>query len=179
MYCACCYSWHARDFYNPISQFLVKVTSPLVVPLRRFIPAIGRLDTATVVLALAVQVLGLMLLVLINTGDLPPVLPVALASVFELLALVLNFYFFAILIVIVLSFVAPTTHHPAALLLHQLVEPVMRPFRSLIPPIGGLDLSPLLLFAAMKITGFILVSGRGIDRLAPERDVLSGALNVA
>jgi YggT family protein len=146
------------DFYNPISQFLVKITSPLVIPLRRVIPAIGRLDTATVVLLLLLQIIGLLALIFLRTGTLPSIIGISLASVFEILALVLNFYFFAVLIIIVLSFVAPGTRHPAALLLHQLVDPVMRPFRKVLPSAGGLDFSPLLLFATMKISSIILVN---------------------
>jgi YggT family protein len=139
------------DFYNPLSQFLVKVTNPLLRPLRRVIPPIGRLDTASVVLALLVQ-FAAVILVLAVFG-VAPGNPLRLLawSVIGVFAQLLNLYFMAILALIVMSWVAPHSMHPAALLLRQVVEPVMAPFRKLIPPIGPMDLSPIVVFLVLGV----------------------------
>ena len=146
------------DFYNPISQFLVKVSNPLLLPLRRIIPPLGKVDSASVVLALAVQILAMVALLLIFGARIPNIVTLLGWSVIGCLALVANLYFFAIMINIILSWVAPGTQHPAAALLYQLTEPVMQPFRKLIPPMGGIDLSPILVFLSINILQILLKS---------------------
>ncbi len=146
------------DFYNPISQALVKVTNPLLLPLRRFIPPLGKIDSASVVLALLVQMLAIVTLLLIFGARIPNIVTLLGWSVIGCLALVANLYFFGILINIILSWVAPGTHHPAAALLYQLTEPVMQPFRKLIPPMGGIDLSPILVFLSINVIQILIKS---------------------
>lgn len=146
------------DFYNPISQFLVKATNPLLLPLRRIIPPLGKVDSASVVLALAVQILAMVTLLLIFDARIPNIVVLLGWSVIGCVALIANLYFFAILINIILSWVAPGTQHPAAALLYQLTEPVMQPFRKLIPPMGGIDLSPILVFLSISIIQILLKS---------------------
>jgi YggT family protein len=149
------------DFYNPISQFVVRVTSPLLVPLRRMIPPLGRLDTATLVLALAVQLVAVVA-VLALYGHGPGNLLLVLAwSLVGIGALLVKMYFFAILALIIFSWVAPQANHPALALLYQLTEPVMAPFRRLLPPVGGLDLSPILVFVVINVLEILL---RGFAR---------------
>jgi YggT family protein len=144
------------DFYNPISQFLVKVTNPVLAPMRRVIPPIGSIDTATVVLLIAVQMLGIVGLLLLYGSSPPNILWLLLWSLIGIAGLLVNFYFFALLAIIILSWVAPGSSHPAISLLYQLTEPVMRPFRKLLPPMGGLDLSPIFMFVAINILKIIL-----------------------
>jgi len=144
------------DFYNPISQFLVKVTNPLLVPLRKLIPAVGRVDAATLILLLLVQLLGIVALLLLYGAPLPNVMLLLVWSLLGVVGLLLNFYFFALLAMIILSWIAPGSSHPAVHLLYQLTEPVMRPFRSILPPMGGLDLSPILVFVGINILKIIL-----------------------
>ena len=146
------------DFYNPISQALVKVSNPLLLPLRRFIPPLGKIDSASVVLALLVQMLAIVPLLLIFGARIPNIVTLLGWSVIGCLALVANLYFFGILINIILSWVAPGTHHPAAALLYQLTEPVMQPFRKLIPPMGGIDLSPILVFLSINVVQILIKS---------------------
>jgi YggT family protein len=139
------------DFYNPISQFVVRSTNPLVRPARRLIPAFGRFDGAALVLALVLQALGIILLLLINgAGLVGPTLIVAW-SVIGVLGLLVNIYFFALLAMIIISWVAPASRHPALLLLFQITEPVMAPVRRLLPPMGGLDFSPILVFILINV----------------------------
>jgi len=151
------------DFYNPLSQFVVKVTNPLLRPLRRVLPPAGRVDTASVVLALAIQCLSiLVVLALAGFFFLNPLLLLAW-SVLGILSLLVNIYFFGILILIIFSWIAPQSHHPALALLYQLTEPVMSPFRRLLPPLGGLDLSPILVFVVINVLQIAL---RGLAQWA-------------
>ncbi len=148
--------WVRADFYNPLSQFLVKITNPLLIPLRRLIPSIGRLDTASVVLAVTLEVLSLLIISTINSIPMTWVQLLALA-VTKLLMAVLWLYFFLILAVVILSWVGSRARHPIVPLMYQLTEPVLSPFRKFIPAIGGMDLSPL--FAIITIRFLILLLG--------------------
>ena len=134
--------WLRADFRNPIAQGILRFTSPLVIPLRRFLPAIGRLDTATVMVAFVIQFVVVLVLLAIVRRTVPtPV--VAVLSLIELAILSLNLFFFATLIRIILSWVAPGNYNPITALLTTLSEPLLRPFRRVIPSIGGLDISPI------------------------------------
>jgi YggT family protein len=144
------------DFYNPISQFLVKFTNPALRPLRRLIPGVAGIDVASIVLILTGQILATILLALLHGFSVPNILNLLIWSAIGTLGLVINVYFVAILVSIVLSWVAPGNYNPVVLLLHQLTEPVMKPFRKIIPPIGGLDLSPIFVFLAINILQVIL-----------------------
>lgn len=143
------------DFYNPISQFVVRVTNPPLRPLRRLIPSAGRLDSAGLVLLYAVALAKLALLNGLGGHGLGLVQLLVLA-VIDLLRLLLDLYFFAILIQAILSWVNPNPYHPAAQLLGQITEPVLRPFRQLIPPISGIDLSPLFALIAIQVLKILL-----------------------
>lgn len=148
--------WVRADFYNPVSQFLVKITNPLLVPLRRLLPPMGRLDSAALVLMLLVQMAGLALVFLIAGRPASPAL-LLLASLRELAALLFNVYIFAILIQAVISWINPGTYNPVTALLHSLTEPVLRPFRSLLPPVSGIDLSPLLALIALQVVKMLVL----------------------
>ncbi len=143
------------DFYNPISQFVVKATNPLIIPLRRIIPGMGGLDIASVVLAIVLQLLTYILLLALQGVGIPLtlLLPLALLKILELTVQV---YFWAIIAVIILSWIAPGSYHPAAQLLYQLTEPVMRPFRKLLPNLGALDLSPILVFLVINAINIMI-----------------------
>ncbi|MDX1735034.1 MAG: YggT family protein [Halioglobus sp.] len=139
------------DFYNPVSQFLVKVTNPVLLPLRRIIPGYAGLDLASLLLTVALQVLGIyILLYLFGAPAQSPGL-VILWSLLGVVGLLVNIYFFALLAMIIISWIAPGSHNPALVLLHQITEPVMAPFRKALPPMGGLDFSPILLFVLINI----------------------------
>jgi YggT family protein len=139
------------DFYNPISQFLVKITNPVVVPLRRIIPGIAGLDLASLVLCLVLQMLGIVVILMLNGLNPPNIALLLVWSLLGLVGLVVNVYFFAILVMIILSWVAPGSNSPAAYLLYQLTEPVMRPVRNMLPSMGGIDFSPILVFILINV----------------------------
>mgnify|MGYP001101809249 FL=1 len=144
------------DFYNPITQFVVKATNPVIAPLRKLIPFSGRVDPAAVLLALLVQGLGIAL-VLWFSGFMPPNPLLLLGwSVIGVASLLVNMYFIALIAMIVISWVAPGSHNPAIYLLYQITEPVMAPVRSLLPNMGGLDFSPILLFILINVVQIAL-----------------------
>jgi YggT family protein len=149
--------WLRADFRNPIAQGILRFTSPLIVPLRRFLPSVGRLDTATVLVAFVVQYVTVLALLAIvrRSAD---TAEVALVSIIELATLSLNLFFFAVLIRIVLSWVAPGNYNPITALLTTLSEPVLRPFRRLIPSIGGLDISPIFAIVLLQAVVIMLQS---------------------
>ncbi|MFT6551120.1 MAG: YggT family protein [Zhongshania marina] len=147
------------DFYNPICQFLVKATNPLVIPLRKIIPSMGKIDTASVLLALIAQAVGIALLFQLYGGGFPNPAQLLIWSVIGLCSALLNLYFFAIIGNIIMSWVAQGGAHPAAQLLYQITEPVMAPFRKILPPMGGLDLSPIFVFLCIKVLEVILRHG--------------------
>ena len=130
------------DFRNPLAQGILRITSPLVVPVRRFVPSIGRLDTSTILVAYVIQFLTVLLLLTLG-GYRVGTVPIMVTTLIELAVLSLNLFFFVILIKIILSWVAPHTYNYATALLTTLAEPVLRPFRRIIPSIGGLDISPI------------------------------------
>jgi YggT family protein len=149
--------WLRADFRNPVAQGILRFTSPLVVPLRRFLPAIGRLDTATILVAFIIQfVVVLVLLAIVRRAVPTPV--VAVVSLIELAILSLNLFFFATLIRIILSWVAPGNYNPITALLTTLSEPVLRPFRRIIPSVGGLDISPIFAILLLQAAVIFLQS---------------------
>jgi YggT family protein len=139
------------DFYNPISQFLVKVTNPLVLPLRKVIPGYAGLDLASLLLTVLLQLLGIVAILLLNGVGIPAIPLLLIWSVLGVIGLLVNIYFFALLAMIILSWVAPGGNNPAIYLLHQITEPVMAPLRKILPPMGGLDFSPILVFVLINV----------------------------
>ena len=135
--------WARADFRNPLLRAIVQVTNPVLVPLRRVLPAVGRLDTASVVIVVAIALLRISAGTLLAGLGLPPVLPWFELAAMQVARLVLWTYFFAIFLYAILALIAPGTYSPAQALLSSLCEPVLRPFRRLIPPLANLDLSPL------------------------------------
>ena len=144
------------DFYNPISQFLVKVTNPLLLPLRRIIPSVAGIDTSALVLMLSLQMALVGLIALLRGGQVA-IVSVLIFSIAELLQLFLNVLLFSILIQVVLSWVSPGTYNPVVSLLYSITEPVLRPCRRLVPPIHGIDLSPLVALIAIQLAKMLLI----------------------
>lgn len=144
------------DFYNPVSQFLVRTTNPLVLPLRRIMPARGRLDPASLLLAVLLQLLGIIAILSLNGASLPGVSLMLAWAFIGILGLLVKIYFFALLAMIILSWVAPGSANPAVYLLHQITEPVMGPVRRMLPAMGGIDFSPIVLFILINVIQIVL-----------------------
>ena len=141
------------NFYNPLSQLIVKLTNPMLAPLRGALPAKGRIDWAALVLAVLLQSLILVGIALVagERWALPGVATLFLWGVIGVLALLVNLYFFVLIAMIIVSWVAPGSRHPAIELIWQISEPIMAPFRSLLPNMGGIDFSPILVFIGINV----------------------------
>lgn len=137
------------DFYNPFSQFTVKATQPVVGPLRRVIPSIGPLDTATLVFAILIAFAKILTYALISQGSLPPLFNAFIFSIFNLIYQVLWLIFIVLIIRAILSWVSQG-HHPVEMVMGQLTEPLLRPIRKILPAMGGLDLSVLVFLLLLQ-----------------------------
>ena len=158
------------DYYNPLSQSVVKVTQPVVKPLQGLLRPVGRFDLATLGAGFILKAVSIIAIVQIAIGTMPPLGGVAIASLAALASTILDIYFFALIGMIILSWVAPQASHPGAILIFQLVEPIMAPVRKVIPPLGMIDLSPIVVFIAIS-----LIDGVVVGSLAQAAGV-SGAL---
>jgi YggT family protein len=138
------------NFYNPLCQFVVKATQPLLKPLRRVIPSLFGLDMSSLVLALLLQILLFVVILMLNGYQAFTVLllPWGLIGIFSLF---LKIIFWSMIISVILSWVAPGSRSPGAELVAQITEPVLAPFRRLIPNLGGLDISPIFAFIAIQL----------------------------
>lgn len=143
------------DFYNPVSQFVVKATHPIVGPLRRVLPSIGALDTATLVLALAVGMLQVTILALLfGNGAINP-LSVVFTGTIVVLKEIFSLLFWVLIIRALLSWFSQG-HNPMELVMHQLTEPLLAPIRRVLPPMGGLDLSVLVALIGLQFIQLLL-----------------------
>ncbi len=139
------------DFYNPFSQFIVTATSPVLRPLRKFIPSIGQVDTAALVLVFVLKFAELFLTNFL-VGKNIVLSSLIMPTIFGLINLVLNLFIFAIIVLVVISWIAPHLHaqnNPLASVLRSITEPLIRPARKLIPPIGIFDLSTFVVLIAL------------------------------
>ena len=139
------------DFYNPISQFVVRATNPPLQVIHRVIPSAGRFDPAVLILAVLVQVLAIVAKLTLSGFSLPDITSLLIWSVLGVVGLIINTYLIALVVMIVISWVAPGTRHPAVLLTYQITEPIMSPVRSMLPSMGGLDFSPIVIFIAINM----------------------------
>lgn len=144
------------DFYNPISQFLIKATHLPSKPLRKVFPTYRSFDMASLVLALLVQLLVIEVTALVNGFSLVNLFYAIAWGALGAISLVLNLYLYGLLIIIIVSWVAPQSQHPALILLNQLIRPAMSPFQRIIPPLGGLDLSPIFMFLVINMLQIFL-----------------------
>ena len=144
------------DFYNPISQGIVKVTDPVLKPMRMLIPGYRNFDFASFTAAVAAQVILAFTLAAISARYPGALLAVLANGCITVVLFIVKGMWWSILIVIVASFIAPGSHHPALTLLHQLTEPLLAPARRLLPAMGGLDFSPIILFLILGVVERIL-----------------------
>lgn len=148
------------DFYNDISQFIVKVTNPVLVPVRRIIPSMGKLDTATIVLALALVFIKAFLIIAINGTSLNFV-GLLFYSIIELIRIIIWMYIIALILQAVMSWFGNSHGNPFASILHSLTAPILKPIRNVVPMIGMLDLSPMVAIIGLNVL-LIIVNGFGM-----------------
>jgi YggT family protein len=148
------------DFYNPISQTIVRFTNPPLVLLRRLIPPVGRIDTSAIVLMLVLQLMELWLRTFI-IGHAVPITALFVLAVFELVKLTIWIYIIALILQALLSWINPGMYqmqNPMAAILHQLTAPIMKPIRNIMPRTGMIDFSPMLAIIGLYVL-LIIVNG--------------------
>jgi YggT family protein len=146
------------DYYNPLSQSVVKITQPVVGLFQGFLgPVAGRFDLATLAAGFVLKVVSIVAIFMVIGLGMPPIPGLLIAGVAALANAILKIYFFAMIVMIILSWVAPNASHPGALLVMQLVEPIMAPVRKVIPPLGMIDLSPIVVFIAINLVDGLVV----------------------
>lgn len=145
------------DFYNPLSQFIVRATHPLLKPLRKVIPSIAGLDLASLVLAIVVQLVLMALTLMLLGYDVDNPLQLLVWSIIGVTALFLKVFFFALIISVILSWVAQGSHNPTAMLINQICEPLLAPIRRILPSMGGLDLSPIVAFLILNLIDMLVI----------------------
>jgi len=143
------------DFYNPVCQALVLVTDPLIKPLSRIFPRVGRVNLAGLLVLYLLQVIALALLSLIVGAPIDPLI-LALLAVMRLVRMLLVLYLVLIFVVVVLSWVGQNFRHPIVPLMFQLTDPVLAPIRRVLPALGGFDLSPLVAIIGIQFLIILL-----------------------
>ncbi len=144
------------DFYNPVSQFIVKVTTPALRPLRRFIPGLGGIDLSSLILAWILKSAELTLIIWVSGVTISPAAS-PLWAISALVSLTINIFLFAILIQVIVSWISPGNYNPIIGLIQKLTDPIMRPAQRLLPPIAGIDLSPMLVIIGLTLLEMLLI----------------------
>ena len=146
------------DFYNPLSQFIVRLTDPPLKPLRRVIPGVLGIDWALITLLIVTQALEIGLIAWLFAGRIPAPMGLTALTFAHLLKTLIYVYIFIIIVQVIISWVNPGTYNPLTVIMHQLSEPVLTPVRRLIPPAGGFDWSPLVAMIILNLALILLVS---------------------
>lgn len=144
-------AYEHANYFNPITRFIITITQPVIGPLRRLIPNVGRFETSTFFLIIVLEIAVVSMVVMIDKGVTPPPQTLFAITIFSTLSLFLNIFFWTIIISVILSWFQ--VNHPIVVVLKQLAEPALRPFRRLIPLISGIDISPIF---ALILIQFLL-----------------------
>ena len=144
------------DFYNPVSQFLVRITNPLLIPLRKVVPSIGKFDSAAMLLMIVLQLAAITLILLLRGEGISPAVLVII-TIATLVSLLIDVYMFAIIVEVIISWMNPGSYNPVSSLLHSLTSPLLRPIRNLVPPIAGIDLSPLFAIIGLQVLRMLIL----------------------
>lgn len=139
------------DFRNPVAQGILRFTAPLIVPLRRFVPSLGRMDSATVLVTYALEFVVVFVLFKIASQPTSP-LVVAIVALKQLVIFSLHLFSIAIFVRVVISWLGQHSYNPLIAIASALADPVVAPFRRLIPPLGGIDFSPMVTLILLQAT---------------------------
>jgi len=138
--------------YNPISMTLRRVTNVIVLPLSRLLPSGNRFSPGALLALILIQVVFIALMLgLVGQLDAFNILQALIWSALGAAGLLVSIIFYSVIAMIVVSFLAPQSSHPAVEFIWELTEPVMAPLRQVLPPMGGLDFSPIILFIALNV----------------------------
>ena len=145
-------------YFNPLSQFAIRFTQPMVKPLQKIFPEIKNIDLAVLLLIIILELIKVTLLLVLQLQALPNMAGLLLFALANLINKFIMFYFYAIIIRVILSWITPTHHNPVFFALTQLTEPVLHPIRRILPLLGGFDLSPLLALIILQLLSLAVVT---------------------
>ena len=146
------------DFYNPLSQLLVKVTNLPISSLRRLFPSLFGIDWSSIILLFFLQGLKIIIITFISNGHIPAVSGLFVLTIANLLKIVIYVHMFIIIIQILISWINPGAHNPITVIMRQLSDPILNSARRLIPPAGGFDFSSMVAIITMQLMIILLVS---------------------
>lgn len=146
------------DFYNPLSQLLITVTNPVLRHLRRWIPGYAGIDWPSILLMLFLQSAELSLIALLKPVGFPAISGLFLLALAHLFKMAIWIFIILILLQILISWINPGAYSPATILIYQLTDPVLRPCRRVIRPVGGLDFSPLVVLVMLQLLLMLLIA---------------------
>lgn len=149
-------AYNRANYFNPITQFIIKLTQPLVVPVRRILPNFRNIEFSTLILILLIEIVKFFLLGILSGSLLNPIgLP--LLAVADALKILLNTFFYAIFIQAILSWVQQG-YSPVNQILDQITQPILRPFHRIIPNIGGFDITPIAALILLQLLIILVVN---------------------
>ncbi len=140
------------DYYNPVVQVIIKLTQPIVKPLQKVTPPIKGIDLAVIFWLLVIDFIKLILIVWLESALFPQVIGIIIWTIGDLLNKLFDLYFYIIIIRAIMSWLVPTSHNPTFFVIVQLTEPLLHPARRIMPPISGLDLSPILVLIILQLS---------------------------
>jgi len=146
------------DSLNPLSALIIKVTNPLLKPLRRTIPGYFGIDWASIISLFLVQAIEIILVALIITGGIPAFSGLTMLTIAYLLRTILYIYLFIIIVQVIISWVNPNAYNPITTIMYQISEPILKPIRHFIPSSGGLDFSPLVALIIINLLMILIIS---------------------
>ena len=146
------------DSLNPLSTLIMKVTNPLLKPLRRTIPGYFGIDWASIISLFLVQAIEIILVALIITGGIPAFSGLTMLTIAYLLRTILYIYLFIIIIQVIISWINPNVYNPITIIMYQISEPILKPIRQFIPSSGGLDFSPLVALIIINLLMILIIS---------------------
>ena len=146
------------DSLNPLSALIIKVTNPILKPLRRTIPGYFGIDWASIISLFLVQAIEIILVALIITGGIPAFSGLTMLTIAYLLRTILYIYLFIIIIQVIISWINPNAYNPITTIMYQISEPILKPIRQFIPSSGGLDFSPLVALIIINLLMILIIS---------------------
>ncbi len=146
------------DSFNPLSGLIIKITDPLLKPLRRTIPSYLDVDWPLVLVLFVLQAIEITLVTLVATGGIPALAGLAILTIANLLRMVLYIYLFIILIQVIISWINPNAYSLITKIMQQISTPILNPARKLLPSAGGIDFSPLIILVIINLLMILVVS---------------------
>ena len=147
--------WVRAGYQSPLAQFVLQVTAPLVVPARRILPSVRSIDLPTLVVIFVLECVATLLLYAI-VGFVPAIDAFLVTVLLRLVTLTLWLYCTALIIYVVMSWLGGGMYNPSAATLGEIVEPLLRPFRRILPPMAGFDVSPVIVLILLQAVIYAL-----------------------